>query len=466
MSYRKLFQKAYDLAKWVYPTVNTFPRKQRLVLSQRIEVTTIRILELIIDLSERDTKTNRRKILYEVHKLQLLLRLCKDLSYLTFKKYEHVSSLLSEISDLLDHVGGGAAVEACGNLYADLCSFRNLELAFRNARKGKRHKKAVQDFEFNLEENLLVLKRELETLSYSPRPLRQFPIRDPKTRLISASHFRDRVMHHALINVIQPLFEKRFIHDSCANQVGKGTTKALERFEKFKKKVSKNGRPINHTKDNSMIIGYVLKADIKHYFDTIDHQILLDSIRRKLKDKKVLWLIQKILDNHASKRPGKGMPIGNLTSQFFANLYLSELDHFVKHELKVKCYIRYVDDFVLLDRRKEGLEECKEKISIFLKSLRLELHPDKSKVYPLHTGLPFLGFRMFYYHRLLKKSNIRKMEKRIPEFLSALKINEMSHEDVTRSFDSWVGYAKQGNTFNFRKRMERKVNNILKIDSF
>ena len=248
------------------------------------------------------------------------------------------------------------------NLYDELCSFRNLELAFKKARANKRTKKSVRDFEFNLEGNLLTLKDELETLSYNTHPLKQFVIRDPKTRLISASLFRDRVVHHALCNIIQPIFERTFIYDSHANQIGKGTTEAIRRFDTFKRKASKNGRLLNKAKDGNIVIGYVLKADIRHYFDTVDHGILMEIIRRKVKDKNILLLIRKILDNHSSKAPNKGMPIGNLTSQFFANLYLNELDHFVKHELKARFYIRYVDDFVLLDESREKLEHYKFKI--------------------------------------------------------------------------------------------------------
>ncbi|MBL7160908.1 MAG: hypothetical protein ISS93_03615 [Candidatus Aenigmarchaeota archaeon] len=353
-------------------------------------------------------------------------------------------------------------MEACENLYSELCSFRNLELAFRKAKRNKRYKKDVQDFEFKLEDNLLELKRELETLSYHPQPLTKFSIRDPKTRLISASHFRDRVVHHALCNIIQPIFERTFIYDSCANQIGKGTTLALQRFNQFKQKVSGNGRLENHAKDGNMVVGYALKADIRHYFDTIDHGVLLRCIRRKISDREVIWLIQKILGNHKLKQPCKGMPIGNLTSQFFANIYLSELDYFVKHGLRVKYYIRYVDDFVLLDISRERLEHCKERINSFLKGLKLELHTDKSKVYPLHKGITFLGFKVFYYHKLLKKSNVRKMEKRLDRFRSVFKNNEMSYEDIVRSFESWMGYARQGNTFGLRKRIAREMNCLLK----
>jgi retron-type reverse transcriptase len=348
------------------------------------------------------------------------------------------------------------------SLYAEMCSFRNLELAFRRARINKRSKKSVRDFEFNLEENLLSLKHELETLSYNPRPLKQFVIRDPKTRLISASLFRDRVVHHALCNIIQPIFEKTFIYDSHANQISKGTTEALRRFDTFKRKASGNGRLLNKAKDGNMVIGYILKADIRHYFDTVDHEILMGIISRKINNKNALLLIRKILDNHTTKVPNKGMPIGNLTSQFFANLYLNELDHFVKHELKARFYIRYVDDFVLLDESSEKLERYKFKIAEFLKTLELELHPEKSKIYPLHKGTRFLGFRIFHHHKLLRKSNIRKMERRLESFREDYANGIISQDDISNSVQSWMGYAKQGNTYRLRERIEREIEDFYK----
>lgn len=348
------------------------------------------------------------------------------------------------------------------NLYAELCSFRNLELAFRKARINKRNKKNVRDFEFNLEGNILSIKHELDTLSYNPHPLKQFVIRDPKTRLISASLFRDRVVHHALCNVIQPIFEKTFIYDSHANQISKGTTEALKRFDRFKRKASNNGRLLNKAKDGNMVIGYVLKADIRHYFDTVDHGILMEIIRRKVKDKNVLLLIQKILDNHITKVPNKGMPIGNLTSQFFANLYLNELDHFVKHMLKTRFYIRYVDDFVLLDVSSEKLEHYEDQIMEFLKTMKLELHPEKSKIHPLHKGTRFLGFRIFHHHKLLRKSNIRNMERRLESFREDYTNGIISQDDISNSVQSWMGYARQGNTYRLREMIRRKTEDFYK----
>ena len=194
-------------------------------------------------------------------------------------------------------------------------------------------------------------------------------------------------MHHALCNVIEPIFENSFIYDSYANRKGKGVLKAIERFEYFKRKVSRN---LATLKTGNGIKGFVLKADIRKFFDSVSHEILMKIIRRKIRDEKVLWLIKIILQNHCPQQQGKGMPLGNLTSQFFANVYLNELDYFIKQNLKVKYYIRYVDDFVLLHKSKEMLEHYKKGISIFLEtSLSISLHPDKSAVFPLYRGLIF-----------------------------------------------------------------------------
>jgi len=406
---------------------------------------------VVIDFNECGTETSRKKILHELQKLQILLRVCKDLSYLSFKRYEYASSLLNEISGAIADAESGGGKMACADLYGELCSFRNLELAYRKARKGKRSKKAVQEFEFNLEENLLQLKRELEDGSYQPHPLRQFVVMDPKTRVISASHFRDRVVHHALCNIIQPVFERTFIDDSYANRVGKGTRKALDRFDRFKRKVGKNGRIVNGAKDDNMVVGYILKADIRHYFDTVDHDVLMGLIGRRISDERILALVRKILKNHVTDSPGKGMPIGNLTSQFFANLYLNELDYFVKHQLRAGFYIRYVDDFVIMHNSEKILLQWKRQIASFLETLKLELHPEKSKVYPLHNGVNFLGCRVFYHHKLLKKSNLMAIENRLVEFKKSYDRNETTYEKIMQSLESWMAYARHANTYKLRK---------------
>jgi len=297
------------------------------------------------------------------------------------------------------------------NLYDKLCSYENLYDAFRKARKGKGSREYVKEFESRLESNLMQLKRELETLTYVPKPLKTFVIRDPKTRVIAASCFRDRIVHHALCNIIEPMFDRTFIHDSYASRKGKGTHRAIERFDRFKRKVTQNGRRLDNARDSNMVVGYVLKADIRHYFASVDHRVMMATIRKRIGDRKVLWLTGRILANHNPRTPNKGMPIGNLTSQIFANIYLNGFDCFVKHELKARHYIRYLDDFVIFDRSMERLIEYKENIKRFLKTIRLELHPEKSNIIPLHKGINFLGFRVFYHHKLLKKKQHEAVQK-------------------------------------------------------
>lgn len=188
---------------------------------------------------------------------------------------------------------------------------------------------------------------------------------------------------------------------------------------------------------------------------------MMNIISRKIKDEKVLWLVRKILNNHNCKIDGKGMPIGNLTSQFFANVYLSQLDYFVKHRLKAKYYIRYVDDFVILDSSKEKLEFCKTEISAFLRTIQLELHPEKSKVVPLCKGINLLGFRIFYNYKLPKKSNVRLIQNRISYFIDLHRDAIISKEEIMKRMEGWNAYAIHGNTFNLRRRMSRRLKKSL-----
>lgn len=334
------------------------------------------------------------------------------------------------------------------HLYEEIYSLYNLYLAYKKARKGKTKKLYVIEFETNLFENLLNLYHELKYEIYSPKPLKTFILRDPKTRKISKSDFRDRIIHHALIRIIDPIFDKIFIYDCSANRKGKGTLFAIKRFHKFIKKVSRNGKTKGWF-NNNQISGYCFKADIKHYFQEVNHNVLLETIKRKISDEKTISLIKKILEN-GKEVEGKGMPLGNLTSQFFANLYLNELDYFVKHKLKAKYYIRYVDDFVILHNSKEQLTIWKERINNFLKEiLKLELHPDKSKIISLSRGIDFVGFRNFYYHKLLRKRNIKKILITIQKH----KRKEISRTKLLESYQGWQAYAKWANSYNLRMKI-------------
>lgn len=329
------------------------------------------------------------------------------------------------------------------NLYSKIYDIKNLVSAWRKARKHKTKKDYVIEFEKNLRENILLLHEELKSETYQPRPLKTFILRDPKTRKISKSAFRDRIVHHALCNVIEPIFDKAFIHDSCANRKGKGNLFALKRFDEFKRKVSRNGK-LNGWFNDNQIKGYCLKADIRHYFQEVSHDVLINIIGRKIKGEKTVSLIEKILKNGFDE---KGMPLGNLTSQFFANIYLNELDYFVKRKLKARYYIRYVDDFVILHSGKKQLELWKEQINQFLKQeLKIELHSEKSKVIPLSRGIDFVGFRNFYYFRLLRKRNIRKMRAKIEQFRNG----ELAKDKLLESFQGWQAYARWANTFKLR----------------
>ncbi len=361
---------------------------------------------------------------------------------------------------------GHYSMKTYRNLFGELCSLENLELAFKRARKHKTLKPCVMEFEGNLSKNLVLLREELIAKTYHPKPLNTFILRDPKTRRISVSDFRDRVVHHAICNILEPIFEPRFIYDSYANRKGKGVLAALKRFDEFKRKVSLNGRRVKGAHNANVVLGFVLKADIKHYFENVDHEKLIRVIGRTIRDKDVLELIWKVLRNHTCKVCGKGMPLGNLTSQFFANVYLNELDQHIKHKLEAKYYIRYVDDFVILYASLKQLSEWKQAISEFLgKELLLELHPQKSRIQPFGSGVDFLGFRCFYHFRLLRKKNIRKVLKRLDDFRTLLKEGKVEPSVVLESIRGWNAYATHASTYKLRRLLMAKVVELIQEPS-
>ncbi len=338
-------------------------------------------------------------------------------------------------------------------LYEKLYSKDNLTSAFKKARKGKCKKDYVINFEYDLDRNIRLLQKELKLKRYKPYKLKKFIIRDPKTRTIHASIFRDRIVHHAIINLIQPIYEKRFIYDSFASRKFKGTHIAVKRFECFVKKVSSNGRKIKKPFNNNSIKGYFFKADVKHYFDTIDHKILIDILRKKIKDEDFIGLIKMVLENFETPIKGKGLPLGNYTSQFFANVYLNNLDYFIKHRLQAKYYIRYVDDFVILHKEKKALLEFRNKIEKYLKNLKLELHPDKSEIHALRNGITFLGYRIFYHYKLLKKRNISYFLKRLERKVNLYRCGLIERENLESFLQGWFGYSKFANTYKLRQKI-------------
>jgi retron-type reverse transcriptase len=340
------------------------------------------------------------------------------------------------------------------HLYPQVYAFDNLLAAFYKARKGKRSKAPVARFEYHLEREILQLERELRDMTYRPGPYRSFYIFDPKKRKISAAPFRDRVVHHALCHVIQPMYERRFIFDSYANRIGKGTHKAMDRCTRFLR--------VNR---------YVLKCDIVQYFPSVDHQILRSILAHPLRDPDVVWLIERILESgrgilaseytmqwfpgddlFAVNRP-RGLPIGNLTSQLWANVYLNELDQFVKRELKCRCYVRYVDDFLLFHDEKQQLHAWKHDVAHFLEGLRLRLHPTKSVVFPTRLGVDYLGFRHFSAHRKIRRDNVRRFIQRLRGQRDAYQAGLLSLDEVHRSLQSWIAHAGHGDTYRLRAKL-------------
>ena len=340
------------------------------------------------------------------------------------------------------------------HLYAQVTSFSNLYLAYRAAARGKRGQPEVAAFDFDLEANLLHLQEELRNKTYRPGLYRSFYIHDPKRRLISAAPFRDRVVHHALVRVIEPLFERGFIADSYANRVGKGTHRALDRCQQFARRYR-----------------YVLQCDIRQFFPSVDHAILKGILARKIADPDVMELIDRILeggvgvlseeyemvwfpgdDLFAVYRP-RGLPIGNLTSQFWANCYLNPLDHFVKRVLRCRGYLRYVDDFLLFADDKRRLWDWKRTLQDFLARLRLTLHDRESTVYPVTQGIPFLGFRVYPTYRRLKRRNGVAFARRLRRWYAALARGEMSYEALHRRVQGWVAHAVHGDTEGLRRSL-------------
>lgn len=331
-------------------------------------------------------------------------------------------------------------------LYEKIVSFENLLAACKTFRKGKRFKDDVLEFDYHYERELFKLQDELINHTYTPLAPHRFYVYEPKKRVIEAAAVRDRVVHHALCRIIEPIFDKRLIYDTYACRLHKGTLAAIKRFEEFKHRL------LCRWNENEI---YVLKADIRKYFANIDHRVLLGLINERIKDEEVIWLIRRILSGgNLSCQQAQGIPIGNLTSQFFANLYLSPLDQFIKHDLKAKYYIRYMDDFILMDSSKDRLQEAKAKIARFLEDrLQLSLHPKKQTVAPLRCGIDFPGFRIFFTHRLLRKENAKRFTRRLKKMKERFAEKEITLNRISASINGWTAHASHGDTYRLRKRI-------------
>ncbi len=339
-----------------------------------------------------------------------------------------------------------------GNLWAQIVEFDNLYIASRQAQKGKRFRENVLAFNYALEREIFALQAELINQSYQPGAYRTFVIRDPKPRLISAAPYRDRVVHHALCNVIVPPLDKTMIGDTYANRSGYGSHRALKQFTVFAR---------SHR--------YILQGDIRKYFPSIDHEILKSLLKRKIKCPETLWLIETIIDGSNEQEssthhyPGdelltplqrrRGLPIGNLTSQFFANFYLSPFDHFVKEQLKIRSYLRYVDDFALFSDDRERLAHCLSEMEIFLQSIRLSLHPIKTQLFETKYGANFVGFRVLPDRIRIRGDNLRRARQRLKHLQKEYRAGRISLSPLVKRLQSWESHLKHGNTYRLRRKV-------------
>ena len=330
------------------------------------------------------------------------------------------------------------------NIYESIYTFENIYLASLKARRGKRFRSETEKFEINIEENIIEIMKQLKNKSYVFGEYKTFIITDPKEREISAAPYKDRVVHHAICNIIEPIIDKAMIYDTYACRKGKGTHKAITRAEEF----------IKGSK-------WILKIDIKKYFFTIDHEILLSKITDKIGDKEVIAVISDIMNTYTSKREyyypfwgdtlfdcirKRGLPIGNLTSQIFANFYLDSFDRFIKEELKVKKYVRYMDDMLLFGDTKEELIEIKEKSIVFLEKQRLKINEKKTQIFPVRNGVKFLGFHIYEHYKKILRENLIRFRKRLKMNSFLYRRNDLSFESILLSLNSWIGYAGKNNT--------------------
>ena len=356
-------------------------------------------------------------------------------------------------------------------LYPQITSFDNLYYAYKGAARGKRGHGDVAAFEYDVDANLLLLQEELVNQTYRPGAYSNFYIYEPKPRLISAAPFRDRVVHHALCQIIEPIFERRFIFDSYACRKGKGTHAALERAQEFARQYR-----------------YVLKLDLEHFFPTLDHAILRAQLAHVIADEATMHLIDQILASGASihrdiatpwfkdddpstgvelnSRSGEGLfaalrphglPIGNLTSQFWANVYLNPLDQFIKRELKCAAYVRYVDDLLLFANDKAVLHAWKRQAFAFAATLRQRFHENQAAVFPVTTGIPFLGWRMYPDHRRLKRRNGVQFARRLARLCGQLERGEIPLERVAVSVNGWLAHVQHGDTWGLRRALLSRV---------
>lgn len=340
-----------------------------------------------------------------------------------------------------------------GNLFPQIADFGNLLEAARLAQRGKRFRADVLEFNYQLEGNLHAIRDELLRKTYTPGAYRSFVIFEPKRRQISAAPYRDRVVHHALVNVIGPIFDATLVETTYANRIEKGTHRALARF-------------INLARRHR----FVLQADVEKFFPSLDHDILRAKVRRKVKCADTLWLVDRILGHSNEQEAGcdpffddddlvsvadrrRGLPIGNLTSQMWANVYLSDLDHAIAGEHGGRHYLRYVDDIALFGDDLDGLRAARMRMANVLAGDRLRLHPVKTRIAETRHGANFLGFRVLPDRVRVRQENLRRARRRLRDMQGEFAAGRITVEQVSRSVQSWCAHLDHGDTWRLREKV-------------
>lgn len=336
--------------------------------------------------------------------------------------------------------------------YTTICEFENLYQAHYKARLGKRDKEEVLKFELYLYDNLSDLKYRLEKGIYQVDSYRPFTIFDPKKRLIYAPSYRDRVVQHCLCDcIIAPMLEKRLIYDNAASRKEKGTHFALDRVTGFLREHYR----LHGTE------GYILKCDVRKYFDSIDHRILYERLKRaNCLDKKLLWLIRQILKSYHTEF-GRGLPLGNQSSQWFALFYLDRMDRIIKEQMRIKFYSRYMDDCVIIHHSKPYLKDCLTVLKTHIREeLKLEFH-EKTQIMPISQGVDYLGFHFYLTEtgkviRRLRTKNKQRLKRKLKRYKRAYANGTITFSAIKRSLDSYHGHLCHGHTYQLRKNVRAK----------
>lgn len=333
-----------------------------------------------------------------------------------------------------------------------MADYGNIQKAYNKARKCKRYRKDVLQFTKDKEENLELVRSDIQGLTYEPSEYRYFKVYEPKERQIMALPFYDRVVQHAINNILEPIFNQRFIFHSYACRKGKGMHGASDTLQKwlYEWQTFNQDQPL-----------YAIKADIHHYFQSINHDVLKAEIRKVIKDAGALELTDRIIDHNGQMQDGVGIPVGNLTSQLFANIYLNKLDQYIKHTLGVKYYIRYMDDFIILSPDIAQLRCWLADIERFLRDeLKLELNP-KTTILAAKNGIDFVGYKHRATHRKVRPDSIKRIKKTIRKY----ERGHITKERLQKSIASWTGHAGHADSYNLQKKIialadaaEQKVN--------